>query len=88
MKTRATVPLGVMLAVGLLVATEARGRRQAPSPQAVFRTTANVVVVDTSVEVKGAAVSDLTAADFTLTDNGVVQRVETVDPRAMPIDVT
>jgi hypothetical protein len=46
------------------------------------------VSVDVSVHRGGTPVRDLSAADFRVTDNGVVQRVELIEAAAMPVDVT
>jgi tetratricopeptide (TPR) repeat protein len=57
------------------------------TPQ-TFRTTTDLVMVDVSVRSGDRAVTNLTAADFVLTDNGVRQKIESVEPTAVPIDVT
>jgi tetratricopeptide (TPR) repeat protein len=56
--------------------------------QQTFRTTTDLVMVDVSVRSGDRAVQNLTAADFILTDNGVRQKIESVEPTAVPIDVT
>ena len=45
-------------------------------------------MVDVSVRAGDRAVTNLMAADFVLTDNGVRQKIESVEPTAVPIDVT
>jgi Ca-activated chloride channel family protein len=63
----------------------------APAPQqpaAVFRTGADVVTVDASVQRERRPVAGLTAADFELLDNGVKQDVSDVTYEKLPIDVT
>ena len=74
----------------LIAATHLVTRAQTPSREQppTFRSSADVVSVDVSVVSEGKAVSGLTAADFELLDNGVAQRVESVDRAAMPLDVT
>jgi tetratricopeptide (TPR) repeat protein len=56
--------------------------------QQTFRTTTDLVMVDVSVRSGDRAVQKLTAADFILTDNGVRQKIESVEPTAVPIDAT
>ena len=56
--------------------------------QQTFRTTTDLVMVDVSVRSGDRAVTNLTAADFVLTDNGVRQKIDSVEPAAVPIDVT
>lgn len=60
---------------------------QAPPPQA-FRTSTDVVLVDVSVMDRGQPVTGLTADDFVLTDNGVRQQIDSVEPTAVPVDLT
>ena len=57
-------------------------------PQTTFRSTTAVVAVSVSVKRGNAVVANLTAADFTLTDNGVPQTVEAVSIESVPVDVT
>lgn len=57
-------------------------------PQQIFRGGTDVVMVDVSVRDGGRPVTGLDAADFQLTDNGVRQRIESVEAAAVPIDVT
>lgn len=54
----------------------------------VFRSTAVGVAVDVSVKKGNTVVPNLTAADFTLLDNGVPQTVESVQIETVPVDVT
>jgi tetratricopeptide (TPR) repeat protein len=62
--------------------------RRALRTQQTFRTTTDLVMVDVSVRSGDRAVTNLTAADFVLTDNGVRQKIDSVEPAAVPIDVT
>ena len=59
----------------------------APSPQ-TFRAAVQGVSVPVSVQDGRRGVSGLRAEDFTLTDNGVPQRITAVSVEANPIDVT
>ena len=61
---------------------------QQQPPAAVFRTGADVVTVDASVQRERRPVTGLTAADFELLDNGVKQTVTEVTYEKLPIDVT
>ena len=62
---------------------------QDPQQPPVFRSTGSVVAVDGSVrDVTRRVLTDLTAADFTVLDNGVPQQVEQVSYGRVPIDVT
>lgn len=61
---------------------------QTPSSPQTFRTGAEAVIVDVSVRERGRPVTGLRAEDFVLTDNGVRQRIESVEATAVPIDVT
>jgi len=55
--------------------------------QPVFRTATDLVVVDVSVRQSGRAVTDLTEADFAVSDNGVAQTIVDVSRETLPIDV-
>ena len=54
----------------------------------VFRSGVDVVSVDVSVKSGNKVVAGLTAADFRLYDNGVLQQVQAVAIEDVPIDVT
>ena len=77
---RSLAACGVCLGAALLQA-------QTQPPQ-VFRTGTDLVMVDVSVRDGGRAVLGLTADDFVLTDNGVRQRIDSVEAASVPIDVT
>lgn len=79
MKSRTIAGLALVLA-GL--AAPARPQ------QVVFRSTVDSVTVDVSVRERGREVTDLTAADFELSDNDVPQRILDVSREALPVDVT
>jgi hypothetical protein len=79
------------LAIGLLAwltfgAAVPAGRAQGQNP--TFRTFTDIVAVDASVKKGKAPVGGLTAADFEVLDNGVVQQIDAVSIEAVPIDVT
>ena len=59
-----------------------------PVQQPRFRAVTAVVTVSVSVKRGNAAVGNLKASDFTLTDSGVPQRIEAVSIESVPIDVT
>ncbi len=70
-----------------VVLTHAQTPTPTPSQQ-VFRAGTDVVSVNVSVRAGGTPVSNLHAADFVLLDNGVQQRIESVEIQAVPADVT
>src|SRR5262245_9563553 len=53
-----------------------------------FRSGVELIVVPASVTRDDLAVVGLTAADFELRDNGVVQKVTTASVESLPVDVT
>jgi VWFA-related protein len=59
---------------------------QAPTP--VFRARTDVVSINAAVFRDRKPVAGLTAADFTITDNGVVQEIDQVSTEALPVDVS
>ena len=56
--------------------------------QVVFRAGTESVAISASVKRGNAAVGNLTASDFRLTDNGVAQSIEAVTIESVPLDVT
>lgn len=56
--------------------------------QTVFRAGIESVAISASVKRGNAAIGNLTAADFVLTDNGVRQTIEAVTIESVPLDVT
>jgi VWFA-related protein len=56
--------------------------------QVVFRAGTESVAISASVKRGNAAVANLTANDFRLTDNGVAQAIEAVTIESVPLDVT
>ena len=88
---RITLPrFAIILAVPVLIASplDGQGTLPAQQPSAVFRTGADVVTVDASVQRDRRPVTGLTAADFELLDNGVAQEISDVTYEKLPIDVT
>ncbi len=62
---------------------------QDPQQPPVFRSAASAVIVDVTVRDSARrVVTDLTAANFTVLDNGVTQQVDAVSYGKLPIDVT
>ena len=60
----------------------------AATTQQPFRSGVDAVVIPASVRSGNKPVSGLTAADFELRDNGVLQELQDVSAEKMPIDVT
>jgi VWFA-related protein len=56
--------------------------------QQVFRSGVEGVIIPVSVTSGNKPVADLTAADFELRDNGVVQELQRVDSEKVPLDLT
>ena len=56
--------------------------------QQLFRSGVDAVVIPASVRNGNKPVTGLTAADFELRDNGVVQELQNVSAEKIPIDVT
>ena len=81
----------VVLCATALMAESVGGQQAAPpaqDPAPVFRASADVVSVEASVRRERRPVVGLTAADFTLLDNGVPQKITDVSYEKLPIDVT
>jgi hypothetical protein len=78
-----------VVAAGLVALTAiAAADQQVQSPVPEFRVQSTAVVLSVSVMSGNRPVPGLVAADFTVTDNGVPQRVSRVDFEQVPIDVT
>lgn len=85
MKTR----LGLALVFAAVAVAWLGGQTgQPPASPQTFRVNTDVVMVDVSVRKGNAPVTGLTAADFELRDNGVRQDIETVEAKAVPIDLS
>jgi len=83
------------LALALTLLTMAAPAHRAQTPQTnptlqtpVFRASVDSVAVDVSVERAGLFIPDLTAKDFEVRDNGVVQKIVDLTRESIPIDVT
>ena len=90
---RATTSFVALLLATPLLMGSPSGQAPAPAPPqqqpaTVFRTGADVVTVDASVQRERRPVTGLAAADFELLDNGVRQDVTDVTYEKLPIDVT
>ena len=59
-----------------------------PGRQRVFRSGIDGVIIPVSVTSGLKPVADLTAADFELRDNGVIQELQRVDSEKVPLDLT
>ena len=79
------IPSAVAVLVGAAVAAVAAGARlQDP----VYRARADIVAIDVSVMNGRSPVLNLTAADFELRDNGVLQSILDFGRERQPLDVT
>lgn len=72
---------GTLLLTGTLLAVN--GQQSPPR----FEVKVDLVQVDVQVTRRGRPVGGLTAGDFELRDNGVVQRIETVTREEVPLDL-
>lgn len=75
-------------AIPLLAAAAFGALSLAATQRPVFRSVIDSVVVDVSVRQDNRPVAGLTASDFEVRDNGVVQSIADVSREALPIDVT
>jgi VWFA-related protein len=84
----ALVPL-VLWCAGLSAGALAKAdaARQAQQ-QPVFRTSADLVTVPVSVRASGTPVGGLKPGDFVVLDNGVPQKVQSLDGESVPADIT
>ena len=79
----------VIAGFGLVASlTLLQGQRPPANPQQTFRAGTDVVMVDVSVKSGDHVVTGLGPEDFVLTDNGVRQRIESVEATAVPMDLT
>jgi tetratricopeptide (TPR) repeat protein len=77
---------GAARASGAAGATGAAGAAGAQQP--VFRTSADLVTVPVSVRASGTPVAGLKPEDFLVLDNGVPQKITSVEGEAVPADIT
>jgi hypothetical protein len=77
-----------MLAALLAAAPPLQPPHAAPADQAVFRSRTDVVSVPVAVRRGRVQVSDLTADDFELLDNGVPQQIDAMSLERVPLDLT
>lgn len=77
-------PVVVTLACLMLASVPEADQDPAPT----FRATTDLVEVEVSVRANGGPVGGLTAADFQLIDNGVVQTIESLELTTLPVDVS
>jgi len=82
MTTRMRI-IGCMTAVALVITQARVPAQQRPT----FASSVNAVRIDALVMNGGKAVTGLTAADFELTDNGVVQQLSIVSGDTTPLDI-
>ena len=90
MSSLARLAATLILCATAPLAESAAGQQAAPpaqDPAPVFRASADVVSVEASVRRDRRPVVGLTAADFTLLDNGVQQQITDVSYEKLPIDV-
>jgi VWFA-related protein len=87
LRLRAIALVSVAAVVGADAWPLAQSAPPVQSPQ-TFRSGADSVIVDVSVRRGNTPVTGLSAADFEVRDNGVVQQVESVDVSAVPIDLS
>ena len=76
----------LLVGIGVAVAVVGWTPRQGQRP--VFRAETDVVSVVTAVYRGRQPVDGLTASDFALTDNGVLQEIAQVSSEALPVDVS
>jgi VWFA-related protein len=73
---------------GITAAAAAVALAQQVPSQPVFRAGVDAIMVDVSVQTSDRPVSGLTAADFRLRDNGILQEIVVSTIDAVPVDVT
>ena len=75
-------------AIALMVLAATAGAGPGAQQAPIYRAESVYVSVYASVKRGNRVIANLTASDFRLTDNGVVQNVEAVSIETVPIDVT
>jgi VWFA-related protein len=84
----ARASLAIVTAVLALAVLRLRAQDAPQNQPPQFRANTDVVLVDVSVRESGRPVTGLRVDDFVLSDNGVRQRIESVEATAVPIDLT
>jgi VWFA-related protein len=82
--SRAVALTLVIASAGAVLLAEQTPAAQRP----VFRTAADLVTVPVMVRVSGTPVGGLTPDDFLVLDNGVPQKVQSLEGEAVPADIT
>ena len=82
---RRVASAAVLVILGGVIAV-AQGDPSTQRP--TFQASSDLVAIDVFVRSGRDVITGLTAADFTVADNGRRQRIERVDAEAMPLDVT
>jgi len=83
--------IAVIALAAFAAAVSGRAPQQTASSGQVFRASTDAVTVDVAVRSGGTPIEGLKAADFELLDNGVPQRIESLDSTdatTLPVDVT
>jgi Ca-activated chloride channel family protein len=81
-------PILVLGLAAAMVAEMPAGAVSQQEPRATFRTGADVVAVEASVQRDKRPVTGLKTSDFELLDNGVPQQISDLSYERLPIDVT
>jgi VWFA-related protein len=76
------------IAAAILAVLSLASRPESPPQTPVFHASTSMVSVDVSVRRGNVPVPGLTTADFTLTDSGVRQQIESIGLSEVPIDVS
>ena len=81
-------PILVLGLAAAMLAEMPAGAFSQQEPRATFRTGADVVAVEASVQRDKRPVTSLKTTDFELLDNGVPQQISDLNYERLPIDVT
>ena len=80
--------LAIGLLIGLLGGDGVQHLNAQQQATPIFRTNADLVTIPVFVKGSAGVVGGLRAGDFVLTDNGVPQRIESLETEPLPVDVT